>query len=348
MFDSLNRIYNTVVINMDAGRLQLRKKALKKYLDEIDEKRIAELIAFYFGLTEKNSSVEDLISSLCEQDPSFSEDKREELVLLIASLLYEACNGHYNSLVELLVVINCKFHEVVGAREYVGKIICKYNSDRKDIRNKSFAELLETETAIEKYISSIDNLASSDSKQLYDSLSETMDELKQQFQEIVDVLFEDSQILWWYNSKWNTYGNKPLAETDVSSHCLYLGWEAASYVRCFPGPYAIEGLLAQLVSSCRGAKKKERIGSLLDAFYEEGKKQILEENNHKLLEKLLPLHRAMNLQQNTQSEEEWINKYMKEMQIQKPIELTHKDYAYILYLEELAIKCYESLTEETR
>lgn len=342
MFNSLDRMYSTISIDLTAEKLDLRKKALNDFKGKINKDEIVALVSFYYGVETQTTSIDRLISCICSQDTSFSEKSREELILLIGALLYHICrhNDTYNSFVELLIAINSKIRTPVGAVYYQDNILAAYNSDRKKIRNQKFSNLFIEVTSLDEYLDSLIQGEKCDYQKLKEAWEDTKELLRQDTEDITDVLYEDSQILWWYNSKWNTLDNKPLMETDSIGHCIYLGREVASFVRKYPGPYSIEGIISQVVSSCNGRKSKAKLPEVLKGFDEKSKQEIIQKYNLKPLEKLLPLHTAITLQYNTQTEEEWYPKFKRELKISKEFELSLSNYSYIMYLEELAIACF--------
>ena len=157
---------------------------------------------------------------------------------------------------------------------------------------------------------------------------------------------EDSQLLWWMMSDWSTTLNQPFKEIEKINGCLLVAYEAAYFVSNYPGPYAMEGVIRKVVNACKGRTQNIEFTKLITEINPTLKKMIA--SKAKLFPSIeqLPITYAILCADNAADITEWYPKYCRTVSVDENIEKnTCEKYAWQMYLECLALSCFETLSK---
>ena len=348
MLKDFNEWYIDVNIAPTGEIIENRKKAIKDYVAKITPDDICNLVQIYYGFSVEKEFLDDFADKFIEFDAGFSKRNREELILLAgATLAYiaETIVGQ-DSLVELLVLINRKYHTPASTTQIEETIVKQFKKDSLNSREKLF------ELDYEAYHNSLsvfkerieedadDNVTS----ELIDAIIKRDKEIQNSLINSIKILKEDSQILWWLNSEWSTTYSEPWKKIDKARACLVLGKEVAEFVYKYPGPYTIEGVLYKALEKCKGQKAKKGLVEIIQNMDDGEKRKCIESLNKISYENLLPLHAAIKCENGTTAAEQWVPKFNNDVLLNQNLkEMHYEEYALYMYFEEMAIKCYMDL-----
>lgn len=352
MIKGFNEWYIDVNIAPTADQLNSRWKGIETFLKDATKNDVCNLVSMYYGLSVEDKVTELFAKQFSDIDPSFSARNAKELSLLSGAALAKlvTTTGPLASLAELLVVINNPYHNVVTTPQIASFILQQFEKDRYELRELELCNFdLQDDDTLMNFKKSVLQSGWSDDlrNKLIDILISIQQKNEKQQNELLaslSIFMEDSQILWWMTSQWSNILDKPLNSLDRSGNCLVLGFEAANFVHNYPGPYAMEGVINKVVSACNGSDISLPLPNVLKDTNPEWKNECIN-NTRKITSiiNLTPLHAAINSEKNTTSDTEWYPKFKREILLEKEfLPIPPKEYAYRMYLEELALKCYDN------
>ena len=359
----LNELYFDADIPLSDGEtLVKREEGIETFSADATGDAICNLAAMYYGLPTDDAFSTAFYECFASIDPIFSKQKVQELRLLAGAVLTNLSETPQPSLkasfAGLLVEIN---EEIPGLRNPISLEISKRILRHMD---ESRAALRAPKMTLDKsaIIPDVSAPASSDvqSIQALSKWSYNMFLLYQaacaSFSTKLSVYREDSQILWWMTAQWCDTLDKPMKELTDLHACLLTGWEAAQMVENFPGPAAMKSVISNMISSCRGGRRKLELTDVISARSENSLQVSNQEKawttdffrslkRFPMLE-LLPLSSAMKRAENTSNSNEWLPKYKREVLLNADFPPMEGDiYGWMMYLECLAVQCYNALDE---
>lgn len=355
--NNLKEWYIDVCIAPVEGQLEKRVECIQSYAEQVDATGIISLVKMYYGIDVSEAFITSFADHFSENDESFSARYKKELILLVGAVLVkilETGNKNEVSLVELLSLICSRFRTSISTEGIADVIKEQFDKDRillreKNGHNKPVAnakldivgfknltkEFTWDEPAFTKLIGVMESIQKSIS---------TINSTLYTYETSQSIYKEDSQILWWMSSEWSNELKCSLKDVEKSKACLIIGKEAADFITNFPGPYSMEGVLNKILRSCKGNSDKIELPDLIMQLDEKWKKQYVEKIEDSPIIKLLPLCSAMARSINTDNSEQWYPQFMKEIMSKKDyIPLTLKEYAWQMYLEAMAYKCFSEL-----
>ena len=351
MNKNLNEWYIDMSIVQQDGQLQKRTAAIESCAKGASREQIITLVKLYFGLPILDEDKNNFASLFTANDSSFSVRYSEELALLAGATLVEIAekNSKYDSFAELLAITTSLFRKPISSVGILEAIKVQFDNDRIAIREKindSKVDIL-SQKSISDFTAYIeentwDESAPTKLTGLLSEIIKAIDELRQS----QETFQEDSQILWWMQSKWSETLACPLKSVDKNRGCLMLGWEAADIITYLPGPYSMEGIIESALSECKGKAAKSGLAEIVlqaDKKFTSIVKQRLSKSQ---LIDMLPLCKAIICADNTETPEEWYPKYKKEaIGTRDDPQLTLFQYSWQMYLECLTASCYDALGE---
>lgn len=359
MIKNFNEWYIDVNIAPQEGQIEKRVECIINYAQSVNAVDVCNLVNLYYGLPISDEYSEKFSSVFIEKDPSFSTRYIEELSLLAGATLLEISskNSEYNSLAEILTLTTSFYRKPSSTSRALDQITKQFNNDRINIRERSFGnEIIEfDQTKSEDLIANI-NITSWNStiaQNLTAVLTEYMTRLNtltnqlNTMQDMQSVYKEDSQLLWWMMSNWSTTLNQPLKEIDKIRGCLIIAYEAACFISNYPGPYSMEGIIRRVIDACKGKVQSAEFTTLITQVDPKLKQIIkLKAKSFPVLEQL-PITYAILCADNATSINEWYPKYCRVVfEDESIIKNTFDNYAWQMYLECLALFCYEALSKQ--
>lgn len=358
MNSNINEWYIDVCITPQEGQIGKRKESIGKYVSNISLDEIITLVKLYYSMPVEVSKKEAFASVFTANDPAFSVRYTEELALLAGAALVEITEKKrgYDSLTELLSLTTLFCRKNVSSVGIINVIKKQFDQDRINLRegnnNKDIS--FQSKTMVVNYKKHIDQNgwdapAITKLLEILNKFQENFNTLKSgldDLQETQSVYREDSQLLWWMTSEWSNTLNCHLKTIEKGSGCLMLGCEAADFISNYPGPYAMEGVISKMVSTCKGKSEKIELAELAMKTYDTCKENVISKMKKSPLIDHLPLNNAIICSSNAEKVEEWYPRFKREfITIENDICLSPSEYAWQMYLEWMAQRCYEALLE---
>lgn len=358
MINNFNEWYIDVNIAPQEDQIEKRIECIVDYAKNVDANDVCKLVNLYYGIPINEDDLEKFASVFIKKDPRFSTRYTKELSLLAGATLLEISteNSDYNSLAELLT-LTTSFYKKPSSSRALNQIIKQFNIDRIAIREKSFIDntIPFDHAYLETLVTTI-NKPSWDSA-LIKNLTEVLIEytnylsaLNDQFnamKKTQSVYKEDSQLLWWMMSDWSITLNKSLKEIEKVHGCLLVAYEAAYFVSNYPGPYAMEGIIKKAINACKGRMQNIEFTSLISETDYNLKRIIKSKVKLFPFIEQLPITYAIICSDNTTDTNEWYPKYQRVISVDENINKnTFEKYAWQMYLESLALSCFEILNRQ--
>lgn len=359
MIKSFNEWYIDVNIAPKDDQIEKRLECIVDYAQNINRNDICNLVNIYYGLPISDEYLECFASVFIDKDPTFSRRYKNELSLLAGATLLEisAKNSNYSSLAELLVLTTSFYREPASTHRALDEITKQFNNDRIHIRERSF---LNDQISFDH--KKFENLLTPINKTPWDGtvaknliavltsyltcLSTLTDHLNN-IQKEQNVYKEDSQLLWWMLSDWSTTLNQPLKEIDIIRGCLLVAYEAACFVSNYPGPYSMEGIIRRVLNACKGKTQNAAFTDIITQIDPQIKKIIKTKATPFPVKEQLPIIYAISCADNTTDPNEWYPKFCRLASVKEHVEkaLLEK-YSWQMYLECLALSCFNTLSEQ--
>lgn len=357
MNSSFNEWYIDVCLSPQEGQIERRIASVEEYAEDISVDEIVDLVKLYYGLPVEDEAKNKVVSKFSKNDSSFSARYLEELALLSGAVLVEIAenNSNYDSLAEQLSLTTKFCREPASSEAIIKAIQEQFDEDRIALRESDLPKAnLTTNTAVSKFKDHIeknkwDSAAPSELMTVLNKFQNDIASLQKSLtslKETQSVYREDSQLLWWMTSEWsNTLGCR-VKTIDKAEGCLMVGYEAASFIANDPGPYAIEGVLNKMIGACKGKNEKIPFPELIMKTNQSFKEKIVQEMKQSPLLGHLPLCNAIICSNNTEKIEEWYPKFKRDyVTLKTDICLLPCEYAWQMYLECLAQRCYTKLLD---
>ncbi|EMS72701.1 GTPase-associated system all-helical protein GASH [Ruminiclostridium cellobioparum] len=358
MNSNFNEWYIDVCITRQEGQIEKRKESIEKYANNISLDEIITLVKLYYGMPVEVDKKEAFASVFTANDPAFSVRYTEELALLAGAALVEITEKKrgYDSLAELLSLTTLFCRKIVSSAGIINAIKKQFDKDRIELRegnnNKEISFPSKTTVAnFKKHIeqNAWDDVAPTKLLEILSKFQENFAAFKSgldALQETQSVYREDSQLLWWMTSEWSNTLNCHLKTLEKGSGCLMLGCEAADFISNYPGPYAMEGVISKMVSTCKGKSEKIELADLAMKTYDTCKENVINKIKKSPLIDHLPLNNAIICSSNAEKAEEWYPRFKREfITLENDICLSPLEYAWQMYLEWMAQRCYETLLD---
>ncbi|MGN1157267.1 MAG: GTPase-associated system all-helical protein GASH [Agathobacter sp.] len=358
MNSSFNEWYIDVSIPPQEGQIEKRVACIENYASDISPDKIITLVRIYFGMPVEEEERKAFASVFTAIDPTFSVRYAEELALLAGAVLVEVTgqDNDYASLVELLSLTTLFYREPVSSNGILETITKQFNEHRISIRENNIDNqtVILAKALVSDFKNHIDQKqwdteAPAKLLEVLNKCQKNFVALKKSidsFQEAQRVHEEESQLLWWMMSEWSNTLNCQLKTLEKGCACLMLGWEAANFILNYPGPYAMEGIIAKVLSACKGKSETIELPDLIMKTNKTFKSNIVNEMKHSPLLDQLPLTNAIICSDNAEKADEWYPKYKREFITREDdICLPLSKYAWQMYLECMASRCYNALSE---
>lgn len=357
----MNKKFNEWYIDMSLcpkdGQLEKRIHTINSNASKMSRDQIITLVRLYFGMPVAESERESIANLFIADDSSFSIRYTEELALLSGALLVEIAESvsRFDSLAELLTIATSFVQKPAATVGILAAIKEQFDIDRINIREEHSKPTIREDT-YSKMVSNLkthieendwDSEAPNKLLEIFNDLSETLaglDERIDAMEQSQSVYHEDSQVLWWMLSKWSEISNCSLNNIDKRSGCLLIGWEAANIIEIFPGPYSMEGIIENLLNTCKGKVTKGKFAEIITGTSKILTDIVTQKLAHSKLVDMLPLCKAIISSTNTEKLEEWYPKYKKENVGSVDIsQLTLFQYSWQMYIERMITRCYDAL-----
>ncbi|WP_312940716.1 GTPase-associated system all-helical protein GASH [Oscillibacter sp.] len=352
----LNEWYIDAGIIPQDGQIDKRIAYIENYVEAITREKILGLVRLYFGLPVVADEKVSFASFFVKSDPSFSLKNEVEIAVLAGATLVEVAetDSTFDSLAELLSITVAFSRDPIASAEMLDFIKKQFETDRIDTREKQPPK--EISVPSKSLITSFQKQLEQESwdAESFAKLSEVLEKFQEGFSTIQDafhealetqaVYKEDSQLLWWMQSKWSNILNCSLKTIDKKNSSLILGWEAASFITNYPGPYSIEGILENVLSACKGKANNIEFSEVVMSTDKRFTSKVITQLSHSSLIDTLPLCKAIISSDNTERAEEWYPKFKREtFSHQEDLTRSLREYSMQMYTERLAACCYDSL-----
>jgi hypothetical protein len=354
MNKNFNDWYLEAGITLRDDQVKSRWAGLEKFYKSVTVDNIINLVKLFYNMPVDQNFKDTFAEAFIEFDSAFSRKNERELSILAGSILVHIAetNGNLDSFVELLVraaafgkrkavlkgiylaIEQVFFNDMMKIRE-----MDTNDENFPQIQSSSFAKSLETSgNGWTPDVAKVAIKYAKDIQEGFVKLTDAFCEMRY----ANEVFFEDSQLLWWLTAGWSKDLNCAYTSTNIQNVCLIIGKEAAELVKKFPGPYSIRGVLNRTVEDCKKASTIEldfaEVISVVDNAWKIRYNKSY--NIQKVLD-LLPISAALSRSENTQSKNEWIPKYNREVcNVANELKYSPIEYAMQIYYEVLAQKCY--------
>jgi hypothetical protein len=164
-------------------------------------------------------------------------------------------------------------------------------------------------------------------------LDENQIEIKQLRRDL-DIIGEESNVLWWVFGETSRDTNKRWSDYSVSQTALMAGKELANLTRIAPGPAAAAALLDRVVKSAK-SKPPAQI-AVKDAIAElalEWRQKFSKDNSAAPLRNLSPVSQGINMSVDLNDCDAWIQSFGSTTRIQRGGKIAPNLLAYQVYLE---------------
>lgn len=345
MIERFNEFYIEASIQVTSEQIEQRRKGIENFCKEVNCNDICELVRIYYGLNYDKDFYANFVHFFSEIDPNFSAKYVEETKLLAGAALVNIVENEYNLgyLTELLVV-TMSFYNSNSLNLINTFILKQFDEDRIALRNTQ-----EIKSDFEKLINSLVKKYQENA----DWETELFRLLKEEHNYNNELLYtlqvykEDSQILWWMNSKWCNTLNRELKSLTKNQVCIIVGYEAAKMVEKYPGPFSINAVLKNIISVSKGNNSKVSIDEVLSNTDSNYKRNIVSKYASSAIIDLIPLYAAICRESNTTALEQWYPKYEKEILLgNKFSNCTPDEYSFRMFLESLVLKLYNNLSNK--
>lgn len=345
MVEGFNEFYIEAGIPVTGEQIKQREKGIANFCKELNCNDICELVRIYYGLNYHKDFYDYFIRCYSEIDPNFSAKYVEEIKLLAGAALVYIVEHQYDLgyLTELLVVTMSFYHSnAIGLINT--RILKQFNEDRIALRTPQ-----EIKSDFETLIKSLDIKYQEDNEWQADLFKLLQEEHKynNELLSTLQVYKEDSQILWWMNSKWCNTLNCEIKSITKKQACIIVGYEAAEMVENYPGPFSISAVLKNTISVSKGTSSKISIDDVLSNTDPSYKKKLISKFANSTSIDLVPIHAAICREANTTAVEQWYPKYEQEiLHGNKFPSCTPDEYSFRMFLESLALKLYAKLSNK--
>lgn len=345
VLECFNEWYLDIDVNPTKEKIIDRTNGIKTYCKDISVENILNLIRMVFDLECPEDFVEDFVNAFKKIDPTFSNTYTKEIKLLAGTALAYLSETEYDKgwLIELLVTVNLNYHSTKINHEVLCKIVEQYEKDRSSIRKN---DMDNNNSDIIIRLEEIKETCEEDDKwneNLVDILIDAFN-INSKLEQLITVYKEDSQILWWMTSKWCNTLNCPINGLESDRICLLIGTEVADMIENFPGPSSIQVVLSNVMKNSRLNEKEISIDKIVNEAEIDWKKGIVKKAKKISFLDLLPLYSAVMHENNTTSIDEWYPKYKKDiLNGEENDSFKCETYAYLMFLESLVIKLYETM-----
>lgn len=273
--------YDVLEIPILPEQLELRQAGLEACVDEAidDADLVEELISLFFSAEPSDDFFKRLANRFQKHDPTFSENRKRELSLLAGAILHDIVINHddedrfliqaqflmyiflgnYGSIKNISdEIANSFIHDTAIYREKIiedetAEAVAKLKISFKSTEDE---EINYDETAIEKLDAIVSSL-----NQLIGNYSRTKEELENK----VNLLRDDTQILWWLLGGYADIRNKKYADLKPEEAAYLAGHGLAKRVTQYPGPYSADVMLKHVLEGCQQTERIT-IGDFVDGI----------------------------------------------------------------------------------
>lgn len=343
--------YLAVNIAPQDGQIQKRISAIESFCKNINKSRALNLVKLYYGFDTEASFKTEFINCIVAGDEAFPAKNEEELkVLAGAALVHLAETSRaVDSVVELFSMAVNEFRSPSVTSEIYDIILENYYNDSLSLRSfNESSEKLEPlqikELAAHIKENALDTVGLEILIKVLTGLQKWQKGLTSRLEhneEQMSIYREDSQILWWLMGEHCHTLDASLKGLDKIRTCLVLGKEASGFISNYPGPNAIKATLNKMIGCCKGKSEHFTIDQVVVELPEEWKGNLISTVSGFPFIDLLPLTSAIVRSKNTASTNEWYPRFKREIlsDTHDP-KRTPQEFAWQMYLESLALKCY--------
>lgn len=253
----------------------------KKLLTEEDYIILCDYI-----LQMNNGKQEELINKLegyfCEDDASFTKENSKELNILVQVLLYAYLTKNNDRKIALSIVVGNSIGKEINSTLIYKKIEEYIKNQRHESRKLGNIDLELKNSKIQTVITSVKKLKKEvaeedfmyDTKtldELVNSIGINSDNLSNAFsvmKEVVnriDVLSEESDILWWLTNEWSNIRECPFSELKQEEAVILLPYELSNKVQYTLMPVSAKALLIKAISYSGAGTNKITLDKAIDA-----------------------------------------------------------------------------------
>lgn len=345
--------YLDVCPNPSEGQVEKRIACIENFAENAAIEDIKFLLNLYGKRTVGQEQLDKFVESFAQVDPSFSKKHKEELTLLAGVTLLEIVeNSDIRDIGELLIISYSFAHEQVPFPAILETVKQEFDDNRCSLRENldnqntpafSVMGLSELKTYIEE--NGWEGDAPAKLLKVLSSVQSSVQAIKKRIteqEEHQDIYREDSQLLWWMLSERSNSLGCPVKTLEKTEGSIVIGYEAAQFVTNYPGPYAMEGILGKLIAACKGAQKKQSFSDCVMGVPSILREKILKVAKNSPILECLPLCNGIICSHNAEKAEEWYPKFRREFFEIENDNFTPYQYAWQMYLEVLALRCYEN------
>ena len=272
--------YYDLKISIATEKLELRQSGVNEYVEEdFDYDCEEELLSLFFSNNPPEAAFERLASHFQKTDPTFSVKQKREMQMLAGAILYETLASR--SLEEKLS-IQLKFlmYLFLGNNGFVKdiskEIINSFYRDTAEYREKATEnDKKENITALktsfkvsegnaivydEAVIEKLNTIVTKINK-LTVAYNKAQDELEKK----TNLVWDDTQILWWILGGYADKRNKKYAELSPAEAAYLAGCGLAKRITQYPGPYSADMILKHILENCKQAESLT-IGDFIDSI----------------------------------------------------------------------------------
>jgi hypothetical protein len=356
MNKNFNEWYLEAGMSLRDEQLKSRWAGVEKKSKKVTADDIINLIKVFYDIRVDESFKDLFAGEFIEFDTAFSRKSERELALLAGAVLVQIAenNSESYSFAELLVSaasFGNRKPAVAGIYQEIERVMFE---DMIRIRENSINEEQPSQTSSKSVIKALENSSNGWAPEVatavinyvksIDASIKKLNEATITIRKSEEVYFEDSQLLWWLTAGWSRDLKYAYKSIDKQAACLIIGKEAAELVKVFPGPYPIKGVLNKMIENCKKADENWDFVDVIYAVDSEWKRQYNKAYQARDILDLLPISAALARSENTETKDEWITKYAREVCVSVS-EMKHSplEFALQMYFEVLTQKCYCAL-----
>lgn len=356
--------YVKVNLQPDNAILQARWKGIDAYINSklTSPNEVFELIRLYNSKNVDEGFLDIFFSCFIDIDSAFSKKNVIELSVLAGATLVEIVNR--NSKFANLVVLCMESYDFLENPCLVDDINTTISRLCFERRSHVREDLL-TSTLVSSSAPSVKNVLATlktenavwgeDIRKTLVSYFSTLGEYVKNIGESsvqaskkMEVLKEDSDILWWMVGEWSNDLNKPFSKVDLSTTSIISGKELADFISVLPGPLSADAVLYKiLLLPATNSGGKDKFNKFIDDLPVEWKSNFIEKYSSITTKEITPIITCIMKSQEVSNPTEWVSIINKSFN-KNPSTLTSDPLkvAKQVYVECLIVKSIQNLGGE--
>lgn len=285
------KFMRTAGLSITNEKVTLGEQVIDQYLSQkLSEEEITALVQLYYTGRCNEDIFHEFVSLFKEIDNTFSDDLADEIRLLAGLILCEVVKQ--NKWKNLIAVseIYAQTFEFMGYNSICKNVTNELADDFDERRIRIREEISLNKNKIEPLDKNINLMGTSEDQEEIeynedvvnnlDSILNKVNELVNQVNnanqlqnENIEILREESQILWWLLTGYSDDMKMKYSEINPKIAAIIIGKDLASCVSTFPGPFPIKSILIKALDFVNTGEEtfsfNEYIDSIDDNIIEE-------------------------------------------------------------------------------